>query len=241
MRVYQPFLNEKTIILNERNQHHVINVMRCHEQDICYVFDGLGKEVKASISKITKKEVVVDILENIENNNESPLDTPLFQALCKGEKMDWIIQKSVELGVTEITPIFTERCDVKLSQDRLEKKMEHWRNIIVSATEQSGRAVLTKLHPPLSLQTAIQQQSQSLCLLLTPRTKNTLSDVGAGLVPAQKKLAIFIGPEGGFSEAEVIAAEKQGVQCITLGKRILRTETAPLAAIASLQTLWGDF
>lgn len=241
MRIYQPFVNEKNIVLNERNQHHVINVMRCRENDVCYVFDGNGREVKARISKVTKKEVIVDILEEIENNNESPLKIHLFQALCKGDKMDVIIQKSVELGVTDITPLITERCDVKLSSDRLEKKVEHWRNIIIHATEQSGRAVLAKLNEPLSLREAIQQQAQHLRLLFTPQSEKKLSDVGAGLVPAQSKFAIFIGPEGGFSESEVAYAIDHGVDALMLGKRILRTETAPIAIIAALQTLWGDF
>lgn len=241
MRIYQPFTHESSIILNERNYHHAVNVMRLREGDMCFIFDGQGREAKACISKITKKEVTLSILTFIENKSESPLYIHLFQALCKGEKMDWIIQKSVELGVTEITPIFTERCELKLSQDRLEKKREHWRNIIIHATEQSGRAVLAKLNEPISLQEAIQQQAQNLRLLFTPHTEKRLSDVEASFVATQQKLVIFIGPEGGFSESEINWAVNQGVEAVVLGKRILRTETAPLAIMAHLQTLWGDF
>lgn len=241
MRIYQLFSDEKTLILNEKNRHHVANVMRSRAGDICYVFDGRGNEVKAKISQLSKKEVVLDVLEKTENTTESHLKIHLFQAMCKGEKMDWIMQKSIELGVTEITPMLTERCDVKLSEDRLEKKMTHWRNIIIHATEQSGRAVLAQLNAPVSFHDSIQPSSQSLRLLFTPHAEKKLSDVGAGLVPAHPKISIFIGPEGGFSDPEIILANHQGVETLTLGKRILRTETAPLAAIVSLQTLLGDF
>lgn len=237
MRLYQHFSNEKNIILNERNRHHVINVMRCREKELCNVFDGSGHEVEAIISHISKKEVVLEILKTVENNSESSLKIHLFQALCKGDKMDIIIQKSVELGVTEITPLITERCDVKLSGDRLEKRMTHWQNIIIHATEQSGRALLAKLNEPLSLQAAIQQQDQSLRLLFTPRGQK----LGERASRLHSNITIFIGPEGGFSEPEVNWAMSQGVEVLVLGKRILRTETASLAVIASLQTRWGDF
>lgn len=241
MRIYQPFSYETTIALNERNKHHMINVMRCRVGDLCQVFDGAGKEVNTKIAQITKKEVILEILEPRENNTESPLKIHLFQALCKGEKMDFIMQKSVELGVTEITPLMTERCDVKLSSDRLEKKMEHWKNIIISATEQSGRAVLPLLHPVIMFHESVQQNTNSFSLLLTPSANKTISVVGADLVLAQSTIAIFIGPEGGFSENEITLAEKQNIHVVNLGKRILRTETASLAVIASLQALRGDF
>lgn len=241
MRICQLFSDEKTLILDERNRHHVANVMRSRAGDICYVFDGRGNEVKAKISQLSKKEVVLDVLEKTENTTESHLKIHLFQAMCKGEKMDWIMQKSIELGVTEITPILTERCDVKLSEDRLEKKMTHWRNIIIHATEQSGRAVLAKLNEPVSLQEAIERSTQSLRLLFTPHAEKKLSDVGAGLVPTQQQIALFIGPEGGFSESETTLAMNYGIEVVLLGRRILRTETAPLTALSVLQTLYGDF
>lgn len=241
-RVYAPFLlTQQEIILNKESSHHLANVLRCREGDSCHVFDGCGHEVKTTIVQITKSQVTLAVLEIVDNQSESPLNIHLFQALCKGDKMDVIIQKSVELGVTEITPLSTERCDIKLSSDRLEKRMMHWQNIIIHATEQSGRAVLPKLNEPISLQEAILQQAHNLRLLFTPHTEKKLLEVGAGLVPAQQNMAIFIGPEGGFSETETQWAKAHDVEAIILGKRILRTETAPIAIIASLQVLWGDF
>lgn len=237
MRIYQSFSGDKHIFLDEHNRHYVINVMRCRVNDECYIFDGQGHEVKAKIVTISKKEVILEIVEKVENNNESSLKIHLFQALCKGEKMDFIMQKSVELGVTEITPITTERCDIKLSSDRLEKKNEHWNNIIVSAAEQSGRAILPRLNEVVSLQAAI-QSTHDVKLLLTPGATNSISSF---LNNTHKNIAIFIGPEGGFSDTEILMTEKYGVRSVSLGKRILRTETASLAVISSLQMLFGDF
>lgn len=237
MRLYQALASEKNILLNEQNRHHVMNVMRYKQGDTCYVFDGEGHEVKAKIIRLTKKEVELEILETIENNKESVLKIHLFQALCKGEKMDWLIQKSVELGVTEITPMMTERCEVKLSHERLEKKVAHWQSIMISAAEQSGRAVLPVLHPRISLPEALTNSDDALSLLFSP---SSLSSWPVRPIHP-KKINIFIGPEGGFSEAEILFAEKKKIPCVTLGKRILRTETASLAIIASLQTVWGDF
>ncbi len=241
-RVYSTFsLSQSEIILNKETSHHLANVLRCQIGDICHVFDGCGNEVKAKISAINKSQIILHTLEIVKNETESCLKIHLFQALCKGDKMDVIIQKAVELGVAEITPLLTERCDVKLTGDRLEKKMTHWRNIIINATEQSGRAVLPKLHYPFSFDESIQSQAQNLYVLFTPHTNHRISELRAGLVQAQQTIAIFIGPEGGFSELEESRALNQGVYVAALGKRILRTETASLAIIASLQTLWGDF
>lgn len=238
-RIYAPFsLSQSEIILNKESSHHLVNVLRCREGELCHVFDGHGNEVKTKIAEANKSHLKLDVLEILSNETESSLKIHLFQALCKGDKMDVIIQKSIELGVTEITPLITERCDVKLSGDRLEKRMEHWRNIIINATEQSGRAVLAKLNEPILIQKAIQQASDCLRLFMSPHVNKTLSNL---LAPVHKEIALFIGPEGGFSESETNDAMYQGVNLILLGKRILRTETASVAMIASLQTLWGDF
>ena len=238
-RIYASFaLSQTEIILNKESSHHLVNVLRCREGEFCHVFDGNGNEVKTKIAQANKSHLKLDVLEMVNNETESSLKIHLFQALCKGDKMDVIIQKSVELGVTEITPLITERCDVKLSGDRLEKKMTHWQNIMINATEQSGRAVLANLNAPVSLYEAIAQQAQSLCLLFTPQSEKNLSNIQ---LSENKKISIFVGPEGGFSESEVIYAKSNHVKAIVLGKRILRTETAPIAIMASLQTLWGDF
>ena len=242
MRIYRVYctfsLSQPEIVLNKETSHHLANVLRCQIGDICHVFDGCGNEVKAKISVINKSQIILHTLEIVKNETESCLKIHLFQALCKGDKMDVIIQKSVELGVAEITPLLTERCDVKLTDDRLEKKMTHWRNIIINATEQSGRAVLPRLHYPFSFDESIQSQANTLCLLFTPHTAKKFSEIR---MPEDNAAAIFIGPEGGFSASEEKLALGQGVHAVVLGKRILRTETAALAIISSLQTLCGDF
>lgn len=236
-RIYFPFSSsQKEILLSKESRHHLVNVLRCREGEVCDVFDGDGHEVRTKISQIKKSQIILTVLEDVNNKTESPLKIHLFQALCKGDKMDVIMQKSVELGATEITPLLTERCDVKLSGDRLTKKHQHWHNIIISAAEQSGRALLPRLHHAVSLQEALGHDTDSLRLLLTPQATKKLS----ALVKAEN-VSIFIGPEGGFNPSEVTLAETQGVKSVMLGKRILRTETASLAVLASLQLLWGDF
>ncbi len=241
MRIYQADIHLSFITLNESNRHYLIHVMRSQLHDFCYVFDGKGLEVKAKISHITKKEVILTVIETIPNNNESPLNLHLFQAFCKGEKMDWIMQKSVELGVSEITPIITDRCDVKINEERLAKKYDHFRNIFIHACAQSGRSVLPKLNPALSLRQAIENNTASFNILFTPQGKKTLTQIKDEVLNMPEKVAIFIGPEGGFSETEICFSKQAGFHLACLGKRILRTETAPLAAIVSLQLLWGDF
>jgi len=236
MRLYEPSIRQSPILLNERNRHHVVNVMRCQPEDRCFLFDGMGYEVEAKISYITKKEVALTLLNEVHHPNESSLNIHLYQALCKGEKMDWIIQKSIELGVKNITPIITERCDVKLSSERMEKKIAHWKNVAISATEQSGRSILAELHPPLLFQEAINQKIEGLRLLLSPHTTKKLSDI-----TIQKTLLIFIGPEGGWTTSELNHATHQNVLSLSLGSRILRTETASLAIIAGLNALSGEY
>lgn len=241
MRIYQADIHSSLISLNEANRHYLIHVMRSKLNDLCYVFDGQGLEVKAKISHISKKEVILTVLETIPNHKESPLKIHLFQAFCKGEKMDWIMQKSVELGVSEITPIISERCEIKINEERLEKKYQHFRNILIHASAQSGRSVLTKLNPALSLGQAIENKAACLNIMFTPGVEKTLSQIKNDIIKTPKQISIFIGPEGGMSETEINAAKQASVHLASLGKRILRTETAPLAAIVSLQILWGDF
>lgn len=237
IRIYHASLSEKNIFLDEKNRHHLMHVMRAQLGDVCNLFNGVGQEVSAKIIRVTKHEVVLEVLHAIERQNESAVPIHLFQALCKGEKMDWILQKTVELGVMAITPIVTERCEVKLSAERLTKKQEHWRKIIVSAAAQSERAVVPVLHAMATLPTALQKVDPKGALLFSPSAACSWRTF---VPPQNMDLAIFIGPEGGFSPAEMGYAQQLSIACVTFGKRILRTETAATAIITALHVLHGE-
>ena len=171
-------------------------------------------------------------------NNESPIRILLAQAISSGDRMDFTLQKAVEMGVTEIQPIASQRSVVKLSSERAEKRREHWQNVVNSACEQSGRAFVPKVAEPLSLSNwlATKPEAQTK-ITLSPTAEITLKSLP---LPAGT-ICLLVGAEGGLTEDEINLAASQGFTPVKLGKRILRTETAPLAAIATMQTLWGDF
>lgn len=241
-RIYQDtdLALNKSLALDKCSSHYLARVMRCTIGDTCHVFNGKGLEFKAEIILIKKNNIDIILQEKINNTSESPLAIHLFQGLCKGDKMDLILQKSIELGTTEITPIFSQNCDVKLTQERINKKMQHWNKIIISATEQCGRAALAKLNQPVNFSEILKSKilmDKKNNYLLSPRAKLAINKI-----PNQeKKINIFIGPEGGFSENEEKQAIKLNINLLKLGPRILRTETAALATISALQSHWGDF
>ncbi|RUM86863.1 MAG: 16S rRNA (uracil(1498)-N(3))-methyltransferase, partial [Candidatus Thioglobus sp.] len=168
------------------------------------------------------------------NPSESKLKLTLAQGVAKGEKMDFLIQKAVELGVNKIIPIMTERCVVKLSGDKLIKRTKHWQKIVIGACEQSGRSVIPEMVSPIGLDEFLQQSSVN-GFVLHHRSEQTLLDMAV-----VNTATILIGPEGGLSEAEISQATQAGYQSLLLGSRVLRTETASLAAIANMQLLWGS-
>ena len=218
-------------MLDAKASHHLSVVLRCRVGDECFIFDGHGREIKVVIAEITKAHVVVRFLEEIVNESESALHVHLAQAVGKGEKMDWVVQKATELGVAAITPLWTDYSEVKLSSERLAKKMQHWQNIMISAAEQCGRAVLPLLHTP-----------QCLTDLIIPKHALLCSPRGGKLSSAlfSDSVQLLIGPEGGFSTHEEAWAIQQGASMVELGKRVLRTETAAIAAITAVQVLRGD-
>jgi 16S rRNA (uracil1498-N3)-methyltransferase len=165
---------------------------------------------------------------------ESPLHVHIGQGLSRGERMDWAIQKATELGVAEITPIVSSRCEVRLKDERTDKRMSHWRQVAISACEQCGRSVLPLIHPPLVLEDWLKQSSAELKLVLHPVAEPLTSH------RKPQSLAFLIGPEGGLSDNEVALAQSAGFQPARLGPRVLRTETAPIVALAVAQHLWGD-
>ncbi|MEO7623121.1 MAG: 16S rRNA (uracil(1498)-N(3))-methyltransferase [Gallionella sp.] len=224
--------------------HHAARVLRLRVGDSVEIFDGLGNEYSGRISDLTGRNVTVANLAATGMNRESPLHVVLAQALTSSEKMDWIIQKSTELGVTEIQPIDTARSVARLSAERATKRMEHWQQVAISACEQCGRNVLPKIHAPLDIMVWLQQtiatpstQIVAAKYILQPEGAATLHDQA---VP-QGKVVLLIGAEGGFSEAEGTVALQCGFTSIRLGARVMRTETAAVAGLTVLQTLWGDF
>ena len=227
------------IILDEFSSHHALRVMRVKVDDFLILFNGDGFEYRGRVSDINKKTINIEILSKEKNNNESPININLFQSISSNEKMDMVIQKATELGVSSIQPIFTSRSTVKLSLDRIKKRLIHWRQVSISACGQSGRSKIPTIKSPIGFDRFVEGIStNSLNLLLHPDNSKESSNLPNKY---SGDINIFIGPEGGFSQDEVLLLKKQNCINIQLGSRILRTETAPLAIIAILQYKYGDF
>lgn len=220
--------------LPEAQAHYIGRVLRLSPGAAVQLFDGGGQEYRGKLVEVGKKQVRVELHEQFTGLPESGLRIHLGQGLSRGERMDWAIQKAVELGVTEITPVVSERCEVRLKDERADKRLSHWRQIAISACEQCGRSVVPVIHPPTPLAQWVAVEAE-LKLVLHP-VANPLASHAA---PAT--LAFLIGPEGGLTDAEVEQARTAGFQPARLGPRVLRTETAPVVALSVAQQLWGDF
>jgi len=221
--------------LPQDQAHYISRVLRMSEGDAVQLFDGSGQEFRASLLEVGKKRVVVQVIETFAGQVESPLQIHLGQGLSRGERMDWAIQKATELGVNEITPIFSDRCEVRLKDERADKRLQHWRQVAISACEQCGRSRVPVIHPPLLLADWLKQAEADLKLVLHPVAEPLVSHAKPG------SLAFLIGPEGGLTDGEVETAKDAGFHSARLGPRVLRTETAPVVALAVAQQLWGDF
>lgn len=219
--------------------HHASRVLRLREGDSVQIFDGIGNECRGVITELGGKRVVVGKITSGEVNRESPLQVTLAQALSSSEKMDWVIQKATELGATEIHPLDTERSVARLPAERAAKRLEHWRQVAIAACEQCGRNRLPDIHAPLDIMAWLQHMKG------LPDTKLILLPEGTASLHTQPKpqgrVVLLIGAEGGFTQAESEAALRCGFTPVRLGARVLRTETAAVAGLAALQTLWGDF
>ncbi|HEY5971557.1 MAG TPA: 16S rRNA (uracil(1498)-N(3))-methyltransferase [Pseudoxanthomonas sp.] len=226
------------LTLPESVAAHLVRVLRLREGDECVLFNGDGSDYGVRIATAGKREVVAEILSATPVDNESPLRITLVQGIARGEKMDLILQKATELGVAAIAPVLAERTEVKLDAERTEKRMAHWRSVIVSACEQSGRARVPELEQPAPLaKAATTLADESVKLTLDPVGEFALATLAA---PASHSMAIAIGPEGGWSPRDREILRAVGFSGLRLGPRILRTETAGLAAIAALQSRFGD-
>ncbi|MFZ5757209.1 MAG: 16S rRNA (uracil(1498)-N(3))-methyltransferase [Pseudomonadota bacterium] len=236
-RVYEPqvLATGAEVPLGDRNQQHLVRVLRMNPGDDFVIFNGDGSEYGARIVSAGKREAVVLIGARREPATESPLRTHLGLVMSKGDRMDWAVQKATELGVTEITLLSSQRCEIRLDGERQDKKLQHLLNVAVHACEQSGRVLLPVMHGPVTMEEWAGRVQAGLKLLLHPGDgKNALPEKCASV-------ALLVGPEGGFSETEVSAARSKGFSACVLGPRVLRTETAPAAALALLQTRYGDF
>ena len=221
--------------LDDNAAQHVGRVLRMQPEQELLLFNGDGYDYRASIVAASKKNVTVEVHEQLENTTESPLNVVLGQTLSKGDRMDYAVQKAVEMGVSQIVPLSTERCDVKLKGDR-DKRLRHWQQVAISAAEQCGRARVPEILPVMTLSQWLEHtQGCDVRLVLHHRTGQNLASMTR---PAT--VALMIGPEGGLSPGEILQAEAGGFVPVALGPRVLRTETAPVAALALCQWLWGD-
>lgn len=234
-RIYQnsTFNVGETITLDERASHYLLHVLRIKIGYSLILFDGLGHSAEAIIQAFQKKTITVTIKKCFTEDVESPLKIHLYQGVCRGEKMDLVVQKAVELGVSAITPMMTERCQSSFDDKRRENRLEHWQNVMISACEQSGRSVLPTLNAFINLSDyATSQQA----IVLHPEVSQKLSSCQVA-----SACDLLIGPEGGFSDIEIEYLISKQVIPVSMGTRVLRSETAGLAAISVLQALAGDF
>lgn len=237
-RIYtrSPLSEGGTTELDENAAQHVGRVLRMQPGQDLLLFNGDGNDYPATITSASKKQVEVQVGAPAANATESSLDIVLGQTLSKGDRMDYAVQKAVEMGVSRIVPLTTERCDVKLKGDREEKRLRHWQSVAISAAEQCGRARVPEILPVMTLAEWFEHTADcDLRLVLHHRTEQSLDTMNK---PA--RAALMIGPEGGLSPEEITAAENSGFLPVALGPRVLRTETAPIAAMALCQWLWGD-
>lgn len=232
----QPLRTGIELVLTKTISHHLLNVLRLKLGEQLILFNGQGGEFTGRLVNIKNKLAII-ILESYSNvTTESTLKINLAQAIVSSEKMDFIIQKAVELGVSKITPLFTEHSNIKISQERLNKKIQHWHNIIISSCEQSGRNHIPELSLPQNISTWL---SSPLCgnkFILSPQFSEKISaDIKVS------EINVVIGPEGGLSKNEIKLAQQHNFIPIKLGPRIMRTETASIAALSFFETLFGDF
>jgi 16S rRNA (uracil1498-N3)-methyltransferase len=239
-RVYveAPVAAGKRVVVEGSAANHITRVLRLRSGDALTVFDGSGGEFGARIEEFRKEAVVVSVEEHRTLDRESPLPLTLAQGISRGERMDWIIQKATELGASRIVPVLTKRSVVRLDEKQAERKLQHWRAIAVAACEQCGRNRIPELTAPVDFFELLPaHESGSTRILLSPggdlRIEDLKGGIGAGIT-------VLIGPEGGLEDTEQEAAIAAGFKAVRLGPRVLRTETAAIAALTIIQRYFGD-
>lgn len=226
---------DQTLELESGPSHHLARVLRIQTGATVQLFNGDGCDYDAEVVDVDRRAVTLRIGEPAPGIAESPLAIELGIAISKGERMDFVVQKATELGVSRIVPLLTERVEVRLKGERAERRLEHWRGVIIAACEQCGRATLPHLAEPQPFASWLAGCNAERRFVLHHRTASALSSSAR---PAS--VALAIGPEGGLSAAEIALAEAAGFEALQLGPRVLRTETAPLTALSILQFVWGD-
>lgn len=224
------------VTLPESAAGHLVRVLRLQAGDECVLFNGDGRDYAARIATLGKRSIEADVLSARAVDNEAPLRLTLVQGIARGEKMDWILQKATELGVAAVVPVHSERSEVKLDGERATRRTAHWHSVLVSACEQSGRARIPALAAPQPLREALAALPPMPRYLLDPQAGLAI----AALDPPGTACVLAVGPEGGWSPRDRDVLREAGCVGLRLGPRILRTETAGLAAIAALQAMFGD-
>jgi len=230
---------DETVTLQGQTAQHLSKVLRMAVDDEVRLFNNTGLFYTAKITHCDKKAVSLNVISSIISSTESKLHTHLGQVMSRGDRMDYVIQKSTELGVNEITPLFSDRCELKLNAERQAKRIQHWQQIAINAAEQCGRAYVPIIHPVLTLDKWINntKDREGVSLVLHHRDTQNLSSIN----PAPKHVNLLIGPEGGLSQTEIEQAIHANFIASTFGPRVMRTETTPIASLSILQWLWGDF
>ncbi|NOR51371.1 MAG: 16S rRNA (uracil(1498)-N(3))-methyltransferase [Gammaproteobacteria bacterium] len=225
------------VALSVDSGHYLRQVMRARSGQLITLFNGAGGEYRATILTIEKRECRVLVDQFIDREVESSLDITLLQGISKGDKMDFTIQKAVELGVNHVVPLLTERSVIKLDTKRGQKKREHWQGVAIAAAAQSGRNRITTIAPIIKLSECLLTTNKSNAnkLMLSPSAK-----LGFNSIAQSQSITLLIGPEGGLSDGEERAAAAAGFCAVRFGPRVLRTETAAIAAVGLIQGVWGD-
>ena len=242
IRIYvdQPLKTGIEISLPQQAAAHVARVLRLRIGNPLVLFNGDGLDYACELIESGAREVRIRVRAAQTAAAESPLRITLAQALARGEKMDWIVQKATELGVAEIVPLVTERSEVKLDTTRADRRVAHWRGVATGACEQSGRARIPAIHAPDTLPAwlrSLDPKQHETRLALLPDGEIKPRELGR----IENEVLLAVGPEGGFGESDIAVLRNAGFRALTLGPRILRTETAGVAAIAAMQTLFGDW
>lgn len=237
-RLYLPVILETGMQIepDKDSAHYVYTVLRLKKSAKITVFNGDGREFLSNIIEASRKRVLINVGECLERSVESFLQVTIGLGVSRGDRMDMAVQKVVELGVNNITPILSERCVVHMKGEKKQQKLRHWQRIVQHAVEQSGRTVMPQVNQPVQLCHWLENQS-GLKVFLDPFAEASL----AQLQPENSRVTLLSGPEGGFSDSEREMAKNADFVPVRLGRRILRTETASLAALAAVQMLWGDF
>ncbi len=235
-------IQDDKIVIQGENVNHIKNVLRLNVGDEILINDRQGKDYECIINALENHQVIAHIQNVLSNEAEPTTQTILFQSLIKGEKMEWVIQKAVEIGVTEIVPLCTTRCVVKMdTAKKTQSKIDRWAKIAESAAKQSGRGIIPKVHMPMQFKDAMQYIHEQQGVAIIPYEKESATSIRKVLEQTKATTyGVFIGPEGGFTEEEVTMALENNVQAVTLGKRILRSETASLVTLANIMYEMGE-